>query len=299
MDREYRIGQILSMLGLCSRRGAAEFVKDNNLTFKGKKVTRLDARFSEADVEYLCLNGSALPSLKVKVEQVLLYNKPKGVTCSFRAFKGDPGLTELSFLKKNRLFYAGRLDKESRGLLVFSADGSYIHKLSHPSFEVKKKYRVKINRPLGNSELKKIKGGIWSLGEKLSVDDIHMIKPSLYECTLKEGKNRELRRLFKACNVTVEDLCRIEHGPYSLDGIEEGSFIKIKKIPISTRSVQQGNSRKKVLANVKRGGKRNASSLNSKKGKVTTQKKDGEQDTPALGRLKVKNRKNSINPKNR
>lgn len=297
MDREYRIGQILSILGLCSRRGAAEFLKENNLTFKGEKVTRLDARFSEADVAHLFLNGSALPSLTVKVEQVLLYNKPKGVTCSFRAFKGDPGLTELSFLKKNRMFYAGRLDKESRGLLVFSADGSYIHKLSHPSFKVKKKYRVKINRPLGNAELKKITGGIWSLGEKLSVDAIHMIKPSLYECTLKEGKNRELRRLFKACNVTVEDLCRIEHGPYTLEGIEEGSFIKIKKQPLSSRPIQQGNTRKKVLAHMKRDSKRNAPGLNGKKGKVTTQKKDGKQNTPTLGRLKVKNRKNSINPK--
>lgn len=297
MDREYRIGQILSMLGLCSRRGAAEFVKGNKLTFKGQQITRLDARFSEADVESLYLNGSPLPSLKVKVEQVLLYNKPKGVTCSFRAFKGDPGLTELSFLKESRMFYAGRLDKESRGLLVFSADGSYIHKLSHPSFEVKKKYRVKINRPLGNAELKKITGGIWSLGEKLSVDAIHMIKPSLYECTLKEGKNRELRRLFKACNVTVEDLCRIEHGPYTLEGIEEGSFIKIKKQPLSSRPIQQGNTRKKVLAHMKRDSKRNAPGLNGKKGKVTTQKKDGKQNTPTLGRLKVKNRKNSINPK--
>jgi 23S rRNA pseudouridine2605 synthase len=298
MDTEYRIGQLLSMLGLCSRRGAADFIKDNSILFKGVRVIRLDVRFLKEDISELTLNGGSFPQLKSKIDQVILYNKPKGVTCSYRAFKGDPGLTELPFLKENRMFYAGRLDKESRGLLVFSPDGAYIHQLSHPSFEIKKKYRVKINRPLGSSEIKKIKDGIWSVGEKLQVKDIKMIKPSLYECILKEGKNRELRRIFKAVNVEIEDLCRIEHGPYSLSGIEEGTYLQIKRILVSGRSVKQSQAGKKILANMESRGKGNTASLNSKKRKIATEKKNRKQNTPGLSRLKVKNGKNSIDPKN-
>lgn len=274
MIKTYRIGQVLSLLGLSSRRGAADFLSENAVTFRGKRIEQLNFRLAMSEIEELFCNGKPVKAQTQKLSEVILYSKPVGVTCSLRAFKNDPGLTELPFLQKKRLFYAGRLDRDSRGLIVFSADGNHIHQLSHPSHGIRKKYHVRLNRPASAAELEKIRRGIWSDGEKLQVLHIRMLKPANYECVLNEGKNREIRRIFKAVHLRVEDLCRVEHGPYQLAGLKPGEYVYTKRQELRVRAEEKKKTRKEVLQHVERDRKRERPRPNRQNREVAAKQKD-------------------------
>lgn len=226
-DNTVRIGRYLSMLGVCSRREAADFLKTNEVLEDGRRITELNHRVTNGSP--LTINGKALRPQKIG--GTVLLNKPPGYICSHREYsKGiDRPQSIFRLLPKAmvRYYYAGRLDVESRGLVVLSNDGDLIYRLSHPKFGVEKRYIVKTTRPLSVAELRRIAAGVWSQGDKLKPDNIKPLqRKPCYEITLHEGKNREIRRIFEVLNIDIVDLQRVSLGPYSLGDIKEGKFIE-------------------------------------------------------------------------
>ena len=141
-------------------------------------------------------------------------------------------------LSKNfRLFSAGRLDKDSEGMILFSNDGDFVKKISHPSFQVLKNYEVTTSKALTCDQIKKITSNtIIDDGEKLKAEAVEVIseKANLYRFTLNEGKKREIRRLVKHFHPNqVVKLKRVSIGKLQLGNLPCGAYTELSLEEIS------------------------------------------------------------------
>ena len=188
------------------------------------------------DLDSIQVNGQDLKSLNI-IPQVILFNKPKNVitACS----DNHNRKTIIDFLPeeyKKGFFPIGRLDFLSRGALLITNNGTICFKLSHPKFEHKKIYIVKINGELNKKELDLWRSGIDLDGKKTNPCKIELIKKELQatflKVTLREGRNRQIRRIANFLGYKVLDLQRVNFANISLGNLKEGEWklIKINKI---------------------------------------------------------------------
>ena len=209
--------------GVCSRREAAGFLENNRVEISGELIRELN--FQVDHDATLIINKK--PFTLNKIEIVLLH-KPKDFVCTHKEQKNQKSIFRLLPAGMHRYFFAGRLDEESRGLVVLSNNGDLIYNLSHPSKKTGKVYHVHASRPLSNDEMEKIRRGVWSKREKLSVDSIEpLAEKARYEIHLHEGKNREIRRIFESLGLDVTDLFRLSIGRFTLENIPEGNYVTI------------------------------------------------------------------------
>lgn len=221
-----RIGKFLSHAGVCSRREAADFLLQHEVLLEGEKITRPDTRVSEK--ASLIINGEEI-GLSAQKEVVLL-NKPAGYVCSHREQKNKKSIFRLLPHSMQKYYFAGRLDEDSRGLVVLSNDGDFIYRLSHPSQNTHKLYRLQTNRPLSPDEQKRAMQGVFDRGEKLYLHKITPLKKiTRYEIELTRGKNREIRRVIERLGARVADLQRVEMGKYKLKEEGDRTGIQIKE----------------------------------------------------------------------
>ncbi len=160
---------------------------------------------------------------------VLAMNKPRGYACTNEDPHAD--LIFIDLLPKryagHRLFCAGRLDKDSEGLLILTDDGSLAHRLTHPSSEVKKIYSLKLSRPLEPEHIPLLQKGKEVDGEFLRIDKIRSHKSNKeflrkVEVEMGHGKKREIRRLFAVFGYRVERLKRVRIGRFSTRNLTRG-----------------------------------------------------------------------------
>jgi 23S rRNA pseudouridine2605 synthase len=161
-----------------------------------------------------------------------LLNKPKGVY-STNVAQGAQ-LRAIDLLPpdfKGRVYPVGRLDAESRGLLLLTNDGDLTNELTHPSYGVAKTYRAVVDGDISPAELEKLQEGIWltdpsGKGFKTNRSRISIIKrardKSVLEITIREGRNRQVRRMLASVGHKVRDLIRVKMGPLTLDGLKPG-----------------------------------------------------------------------------
>ena len=188
------------------------------------------------DLDSIQVNGQDLKSLNI-IPQVILFNKPKNVITS--CSDNHNRKTIIDFLPeeyKKGFFPIGRLDFLSRGALLITNNGAICFKLSHPKFEHKKIYIVKINGELNKKELDLWRSGIDLDGKKTNPCKIELIKKELQatflKVTLREGRNRQIRRIANFLGYKVLDLQRVNFANISLGNLKEGEWklIKINKI---------------------------------------------------------------------
>jgi len=233
-DTTIRIGKILARAGLVPRRQTANYLETHDVRINGERITALNFSVPENALPTLSLvvDGKKIPF--VQNENVLLFHKPTGVVSSHRSQKirGKtlPTIYDLLPPKYKAWFFAGRLDISSSGLIVLSMDGNHIYNLSHPKFGVTKVYHLHTSRPLSKEEMAKAEKGVLDKGERLRFEKITGLdKPAHYEVSLKEGKNREIRRVVEKFGVYVRALKRIKLGPYSLDALAPKEYTELPK----------------------------------------------------------------------
>lgn len=203
---------------------------DNGKVFINKeKVNNYKAELHEKDLleipdiklqEYILSDTS---NTENKKPDFILFNKPKGYTCS----KADPYnqvFYDLLPQKFRKYYYIGRLDKESRGLMLLTSKPELVHQFEHPSKEIEKSYLVQLDKPFDRKLKNKILGGISEWGEFLRTKQLEKSDFWLLEITLNEGKKRHIRRIFKALGYVVTDLQRIRIGSYCLGSLPEGKW---------------------------------------------------------------------------
>jgi 23S rRNA pseudouridine2605 synthase len=221
-----RLQKFIAEAGLCSRRKAEEWIAEGQVTVNGK-VAQLGMRVNPSD-DNVRVNGRQVrPRISEKVS--LIMHKPRGFACT----NDDPYAERIVFdllpkqYAKHRLFCAGRLDKDSEGLLVITDDGALAHRLTHPSSEVKKVYTLKLSRPLEPAHIPLLEKGRKVEGEFLRIDKVLHSKsnkkfPKRIEVEMGHGKKREIRRLFATFSYTVERLQRVNIGRFSIRNLSLG-----------------------------------------------------------------------------
>ncbi len=231
------IGKYLAACGAASRRGAVELVKAGRITVNGEVV--LDPSFRVKSDDTVAFDGKKVTPESVK--RYIMLNKPRGYTCSNSDGHAKKLAVDLIGVPE-RLFSAGRLDKDSEGLIIFSNDGDYVNTLGHPSFSVCKRYHVRLDRELTEKQIRILLDGITDNGELLKPEALKRIGPALYEFTLNEGRNREIRRMASFCNAQVRRLVRVSVGELELKDLPAGKWRELSEEEIR-RSLIPGAAR--------------------------------------------------------
>lgn len=222
-----RLQKILSARGLASRRAAEEWIRAGRVRVNGE-VCALGAS-ADPDVDRIELDGRPIPAQPKKI--YLMLNKPCGYITTLSDEKGRK--TAASLINCGcRVYPVGRLDRDSEGLLLFTNDGRLADRLMHPRGSVDKQYEVTV-------------GGDWHAGERLLARSIELdgyrIAPpqvrllqgagnrAIFEITIHEGRNRQIRRMCEAAELRVVRLRRIAEGSLRLGTLPSGKWRPLTK----------------------------------------------------------------------
>ncbi len=220
-DNRERLVKFLSSAGIASRRAAGDLVKSGRIAVNGTIITEPGFRLNSGD-RVSCDGTPVLPTEK---KYYIMLNKPRGYVCTNADPHAERKAVDLIRLTPPvRLFSAGRLDKDSEGLILFSNDGDYVAKLTHPRYEVRKVYLVRLRRELTPAEIEMMLHGIRDNGELLRVLEVSRCGDATYQLTLNEGRNREIRRLTARIGSPTRRLKRLRIGELSLGKLPPGSW---------------------------------------------------------------------------
>ena len=221
-----RINRYLAQAGLGSRRGVEDLVREGRVRVNGETVEDLGQRV-DAGRDRVEVDGRVV--VASTPGRVVLLHKPVGVVSTLRPQDERPTLRELlgAELQRGRLFHVGRLDHDSSGLLLLSDDGDLANALLHPRHPVWKVYRVVIDPALPEAALEVFRtGGIDLDGRPVAPARVRGLDEtgSRWEVELREGRNRQLRRMFEALGARVEELHRVAFGPLRLGDLPPGRW---------------------------------------------------------------------------
>lgn len=220
-----RIQKAIADSGYCSRRKAEELIHIGAVTINGE-LAEIGQSVQQQDE--IKIHGEKLKSQGKKIYIAL--NKPVGYTCTNRFFKGEKNIFDLVDIGE-RLFVVGRLDKNSRGLVILTNDGDYAQKTTHPRYEHEKVYVVTVQDKKGfdyKGVTKSITNGITDDEDFLIAKKVTYLGDGKFRVSLTQGKKRQLRRMFAALGLRVVDLERIQINDIKLGDIKEGDWQTIK-----------------------------------------------------------------------
>jgi 23S rRNA pseudouridine2605 synthase len=235
-----RIQKLLAAAGLGSRRGIEEWLAAGRVTVNGRvaalgdKAERAD-RF-ELDGRPLELATTAAPGATTTAA-VLLYHKPVGEVTTRHDPQGRPTVFErLPPAPGGRWVVVGRLDVNTSGLLLFTNDGGLAHRLMHPAFGVERSYLVRVRGCPGPELERRLRAGVELEDGPARLERIELAGRSAahawYRVVLREGRNREIRRLFEAAGHEVSRLKRLAYGPFELpDDLPAGQARLARDVP--------------------------------------------------------------------
>lgn len=214
--------------GYSSRRKAEEIIRDGQVKINGHEAFIGD--YADPEKDKITVNGRLISRPEKKVYIIL--NKPLGYTCTNRRFTNEKNIFDLVDLPI-RLFAVGRLDKDSRGLVLLTNDGDLTQKISHPKFEHNKEYEVKIRDEVVNADLvinNLIKGVDIGDGDGVvKAVRAKYLQNGLFRIILNEGKKRQIRRMFNTLGTRVVDLRRVSISGLNLGNLPEGKWDYLSK----------------------------------------------------------------------
>ncbi|WP_406615912.1 pseudouridine synthase [Mycoplasmopsis hyopharyngis] len=217
-----RIQKVIANAGFCSRRKAEELIVQNRVKVNDQLATLgmlIDATNDKIKIDNKLIN--------TKKEDFVYYliNKPAKTICTANDPLNRKKVTDLIETDK-RIFTVGRLDFDTTGVLFLTNDGDFAYKLTHPKFNIIRKYRARINEPLTNEELKAINKKILINGI-LSEQVVEQIDKKTYLVTLKLGTYHHVKEIFKYVNKKVINLKRIEYAGITVEKMMIGQYRKL------------------------------------------------------------------------
>lgn len=217
-----RLNKYLSFVGFCSRREADRLIEGGHIAVNNERaVLGLDVE----DGDFVTCDGKPVKGPDQKV--ILLFNKPKGLVCTSSAKEKNNIIDYVNY--PVRVYNAGRLDKNSRGLIILTNQGDLVNEMGRARNYHEKEYVVRVDHKVTDEFLKKIGQGIFlpELNVKTRPAKAWATSYNEFHIILTEGLNREIRRICEACHYYVHDLRRIRIMNLRIDGIEEGKYRKI------------------------------------------------------------------------
>ena len=231
LQDKIRLQVYLAHAGVASRRASEQIILDGRVTVNGEVVTELGTKVSSEDK--ITVDGKLV--VQEKVKRYVLLHKPAGYVCSLKDEKGRDVAADL--LKPHfseRLYNVGRLDMFSAGLIIFTNDGDFAAKVSHPSSEIEKEYIVETCVMIPEDLPKQFFKGIRIEGVFYKAKDVELLTKRKLRVVLIEGKNREIRRVFEHFQIGIKSLTRMRIGPIKNNNLQAGQFRELTKEEITS-----------------------------------------------------------------
>lgn len=249
-----RIQKALAHVGVASRRIVEEMLMEGRVTVNGELVRDLPC-FVDPETDDIRVDGRRVRKREQPKVHYLL-NKPQKVVCTQRDPQKRTRAVDLIPDIPQRVYCVGRLDADSTGLIILTNDGDLTQFVTHPRYGVEKTYVVEIEGRLDEKKVQKLKDGVYLDGRSGSGAKVRVLKRgnkrSLLEVTLREGRNREIRRTLARLGHKVRRLKRTAIGPITDRGLKIGSYRRLRPQEVQRlrrsgrQSVQQQDSRGKT-----------------------------------------------------
>ena len=229
--KDTRIQKALADMGLCSRRQAEQIILEGRVKLNGHPVKLGDKMDMHEDV--LSVDGRTIRPPKKKEYKYYMLHKPRGYITTSSDDRGRKTVMELIKDIPERVYPVGRLDKDSEGLLLFTNDGALANALTHPSHQVAKMYRVTVHPAATKEQVVALANGvILDDGTKTLPAIIRVVAEdedrTVMEMSIKEGKNRQIRRMCRAVGLDVARLSRKSVGAVKLGMLAPGKYRELK-----------------------------------------------------------------------
>lgn len=229
---ETRLQRILAAAGVASRRKCEEIILEGRVRVNRRVVDELPA-FADSENDIITVDGKRI---RAERKVYFLLNKPKGVICTSSDPQGRKTAVSLIPIKE-RVFCVGRLDVDTTGAIILTNDSILANRLTHPRYELAKTYEVLVKGDVSTDVIEKLKKGVWLAEGKTERSALRVIKhganESLLEITIREGRNRQVRRMLVRVGLKVKRLKRTKIGAITLHGIGMGNFKPLTSKQIS------------------------------------------------------------------
>ena len=216
-----RLQKYISAAGFCSRRRGEEYILAGHVKVNGVLVTTLGTKV-DPEKDQVEIDGTP-----IEMNQTPMYiamNKPEGyITTCRRNFRDERIVMDLIDIPQ-RVYPIGRLDRDSSGLLLLTNDGRLHHRLSHPSFSHEKAYEVRVDRPMSNGALRHMAKGLPMMGSKTRPATLEKTGDRTFSIILREGRNRQIRRMVRKVGGRVLRLKRIRVSNIRLGRLAAGNW---------------------------------------------------------------------------
>lgn len=223
MPPKIRLQKYCSERGICSRRRAEEYIKKGWIKVNGVVVTELGTKVDNSDNVELTTDAMA----EQKEYLYVLLNKPVGYVTNLPKKNEKEAKELLPVSIRDKVHVVGRLDKESEGLLLFTNDGVAANRLSSPLYQHEKEYEVTVDRHISNDDIKKYAEGITIeglRGFRAKPVEVKRIRDLTYKFILREGKNRQIRRMLNSLGYMVFKLKRVRISNYKIGNLKSGEY---------------------------------------------------------------------------
>ncbi len=207
-------------MGIASRRKSEEYIRKGYVKVNGSVITDPAFKVDEAGdtIEFLPELQKAVSSYRY-----ILFNKPPGITATFAEDEGKNLLDVLGDIVKG-MAYAGRLDKESEGIMILSDDGEFIYSIMSPENEKEKEYLVETEENVHFGALQKMAAGLNIKGRETRPAVVKKTGPRSFMIVITEGKNRQVRNMSSKVGLTVSKLTRVRIGDVKIGNLEPGQW---------------------------------------------------------------------------
>ncbi|MBF0145411.1 MAG: rRNA pseudouridine synthase [Magnetococcales bacterium] len=226
MAEPMRLQKWLAQAGLCSRREGERWIGSGRVAVNGQVVTQPGSLVAPGD--RVMVDGHPIAAKKGNRRVIVALNKPPSVLCTRHDPEGRQTIFDLLKDIPERLIYVGRLDINSEGLVLCTDDGDLVHRLTHPSARIPRRYRVRVHGRISEATLKQLRQGVvlddGPTGPLDIVVDRDTSANNWLTMTLHEGRNRIIRRIFDTLDMKVSRLIRVAFGPVALGELARGHW---------------------------------------------------------------------------
>lgn len=245
---EERLQKILSQAGVASRRQAEKIIVEGRVTVNGATITELGSK-ADLSRDHIKVDGKLLHPPKHQI--YLAMYKPNNTVTTVSDPEGRATVMDLLRGVKERVYPVGRLDYHSEGLLLFTNDGDLANSIMSAATHLPKTYVVKVNGTLATDHEKKFREGVPLSGRRTLPAGLRLLQSAdnpWYEVKLVEGRNNQIRVMFKHFGLLVEKLRRVRIGPIELGPLKPGQFRHLSEEEVDKlkRAIQRSGARETV-----------------------------------------------------
>ena len=229
---EQRLQKVLAAAGIDSRRKCEELILSGEVRVNRKVVDELPA-FADPETDVITVYGK---KIRAAQKVYFLLNKPKGVICTNSDPRGRKKAIDLIHTN-DRIFCVGRLDADTTGLIILTNDSELTNRLTHPRYGIAKTYVVRIKGEIAGEQVEKLKKGIWLAEGKTGRASVKILKrrhnESSIEISIRQGLNRQVRRMLAKIGLPVKSLSRTRVGKLTVRGLGVGKFRTLTRAEVA------------------------------------------------------------------